>query len=606
MARDELFSAPADLTLVSDAELSELKVKGTAEFDRVHGQDSEEVSPEGVSQRIAYAGRLADDLDRISTELAAREVRAQRTAETERARANDALAALQARVHGAPEPTEPVAHVTAAVDAEAIAKATAQGVTAAMVSLMGERRGVDMDAVARRATASLSETARHAPAAQVKAPRLAVTASIDIPGISHGSDITTMESLGAAFAKKAKAVPVSRSGSTEQGHIVATVKNAFEHTVDDRTSFAQVGELINHLTRPEVKESLVAGGGWCAPSEIRYDFFNIACSDGLIDLPTVGITRGGIQFPVSPSLADAIGSNAFGGFAVPFSNASVPWLWTEGDDEATVTGSPNKPCMRIPCPTFDEERLDCYGICLTAGNLTNDAYPEATQNTLQLLMRAHERAINARLIALMVAASSAAISTGEFAGGGTEATARPVFQQVFGGIDLGATDYRARYGMCTDDVLEVVAPYWLRNVIRADLAWRTGIDLLSVTDGVITQFFTDRNLRVQWVSDWQVRGAGQFGNATPMTAWPTTADVMIFAAGTFLHGQGMTLDLGVIRDSVLNAENDYTAAWSEECHLIARVGHESRQYRITFSVMGATTVASVPPASGTLGAFPNL
>jgi len=206
---------------------------------------------------------------------------------------------------------------------------------------------------------------------------------------------------------------------------------------------------------------------------------------------------------------------------------------------------------------------------------------------------------------LMVALSSVAITTGEFAGGGTPATAKPAFQQILSGIDLGATDYRARYGMCIDDVLEVIAPYWLRNVIRADLAWRTGVDLLSVDDTEINAFFTDRNLAVQWVNDWQVRGSGQFGNVTPMTAWPTTADIMIYAAGTFLHGNGMSLDLGVIRDSVLNAENDFTAAWSEECHLIARVGHESRQYRITFSVMGATTVAQLVPGTN-IDAFPNL
>lgn len=391
-----------------------------------------------------------------------------------------------------------------------------------------------------------------------------------------------MSDLGDAFAKKSRAIPISRTGSTEQGHIVATIKNTFEHTVDNQTSFAKVGELVKHLTRPDVTESLVAGGGWCAPSEIRYDFFNIACSDGLIDLPTVGITRGGIQFPVSPSLADAVGSNAFGGFAVTFSNESVPWLWTEADDEATVTGSPNKPCMRVPCPTFDEERLDCYGICLTAGNLTNDAYPEATQNTLQLLMRAHERAINARLIALMVAASGAATAIG----GTVTDSAAP---RIYDAVSLAATDYRARYGMCTDDVLEVVLPYWVRDVLRADLAWKAGVDAWqAVADAEITSFFTARNVRVQWVSDWQVRGSGQFGNATGLVAWPTTVNFMIFAAGTFLHGQGMTLDLGVIRDSVLNAENDYTAAWSEECHLIAMVGHASRQYSVGFNVKGST------------------
>lgn len=589
---DELFSAPSDLTLVSDQELSELETKGVAEFDRIH--DLDEVTPE----RVQYAAQLTTDLDRIRAELAAREVRAQRLAEQERVRTADQMSQLRTRVHGAEIPSsEPVEG--SVMSSEEVAEAAAKGVTAALVSVLGERM------LPKRAIASLSETAQVAPQPKTPQTRLSVTASVDIPGVAPGNNITSLGSLGEAFSRKARAVPVTRSGSTDNGHVVATIRNSFEHTVDDRTSPAQVEELFNHLLRPDVKNSLVAGGGWCAPSEIRYDFFNIACEDGLIDLPTFGVTRGGIRFPVSPSLADAVGDNAFAPFAVPFSNTSNPWLWTEADDIATVTGSPNKPCMRVPCPDFDEERLECYGICLTAGNLTDDAYPEATQNTLRLLMSAHAHAMNARLIALMVAASSAPISTGEFAGGGTPATAKPAYQQILSGLALGATDYRARYGMCIDDVLEVVAPYWLRDVIRADLAWRTGVDLLSVSDELINSFFTDRNLRVQWVNDWQVRAAGQFGNATPMTAWPTTVDVMMYAAGTFLHGNGMSLDLGVIRDSVLNAENDFTAAWSEECHLIARVGHESRQYRITFSVMGATTVANLVPGTN-IDPFPNL
>lgn len=597
---DELFTAPSDLTLLSDNELQELEARGVAEFDRINSL--EDVTPE----RVQYASRLTEDLDRIRAEFAARETRAQRLAEQARVRNADQMSTLQTRVHGADDATIVRAETAPQVDAEAISKATAQGVTAALVSILGERRnGLDIEAVTRRATASLSETSRMTPEPQLPTPKLSITASVDIPGVAQGNNLSSLESLGDAFSRKARALPVSRSGSTDNGHTVATIRNSFDHTVDDRTSPAQVGELIRHLVRPEAAQALVAGGGWCAPSELRYDFFNIACEDGMIDLPTFGVTRGGIRFPISPSLADAVGSNAFGGFAVSLSNASVPFLWTEADDILTVTGSPNKPCVRVPCPTFDEERLDCIGICLTAGNLTDDAYPEATQNTLRLLMSAHAHAVNARLIALMVANSSAPISTGEFAGGGTPATAKPVFQQVLSGIDLGATDYRARYGMCTDDVLEVVAPYWLRSVIRADLVWRTGVDLLSVTDAMINQFFTDRGLSVQWVNDWQVRGAGQFGNATPMTAWPTTVDVMIYAAGTFLHGNGMSLDLGVIRDSVLNAENDFTAAWSEECHLIARVGHESRQYRITFSVMGATTVANLVPGTN-IDPFPNL
>ncbi len=50
----------------------------------------------------------------------------------------------------------------------------------------------------------------------------------------------------------------------------------------------------------------------------------------------------------------------------------------------------------------------------------------------------------------------------------------------------------------------------------------------------------------------------------------------------------MTLNLGVVRDSVLNAENDHTALWTEECHLIAKVGHEIKQGRVFLCADGTT------------------
>lgn len=576
MAADELFSAPSDLTLASDTELAELETRAVAEFERVSAIDG--VDPD----TLAYAMRLTDDLDRIRAELRVREVRAQANADLQRTRVGEQLAALKERVHGEPA-GDPQANTAAPVDAAAIAEAAAQGVTAALSAFMMDRRGgnVRPEEIARRATASLAETARHAPAPQVPTQRLAVTASVDIPGVAHGGQLASFEALTDVVQRKAKSMPVTRGNPNNQ--LVASVRNEFGHTLDERSSPAEVKELFDYLTSPEKQQALVAGGGWCAPSEIRYDFFNIACSSGLIDLPTVGVTRGGIQFPVSPSLADTSISGAFGGFAVTFNGDSNPWLWTEDDDIAAATGSPTKPCVRVPCPDFSEERLELYGICLTAGNLANDAYPEATQHMVRLLMSAHDHAVNARLIALMVAASSAVTT---ISGGAATDSAAP---RIYNAVDLAATDYRARYGMCLDDVLEVVMPYWVRSAIRSDLAWKAGVEYQAVSNAEIDSFFAARNVRVQWVDDWQVRGAGQFGNATAMTAWSTTVDFLIYAAGTFIHGNGMSLDLGVVRDSVLNETNDHTALWSEEAHLIARVGHESRQYRVGFNVNGSTS-----------------
>ncbi len=578
MPAEELFSAPSDLTLSSDTELGELETRGIAEFERVRAID--DVDPDTLS----YAMRLADDLDRIRAELSVREDRNRRNADLERARNADQLSALEARVNGtvtAQAATEP----STQIDVEAIAAAAARGVTAGMATLMLDRRGGTSrpGEIARRATASLAETAQHAPASKVPTQRLAVTASVDIPGVAHGGELSNLASVADVVARKAKSMPVTRGNPNMQ--LVASVRNEFAHTLDDHTPPAKVEELFRFLTHRDGMdaEALVAAGGWCAPSEIRYDFFNISCSSGMIDLPTFGVTRGGVQFPVSPSLADAVDSIAFAPFAETLSVTSVPWLWTEADDIAAATGSPTKPCLRVPCPDFDEARLDVYGICLTAGNLANDAYPEATANTLKLLMAAHDHAVNANLIAQMLTLSTAAIS---ISGGAATDAAAP---RIFNAAALAAVDTRERYGMCIDDVLEIVLPQWVREVIRADLAWKAGVELLAVSNGEIDAFFLARNVRPQWVDDWQVRGASQFGNATAMTAWPTTVDFLMYPAGTFLHGNGMSLDLGVVRDSVLNETNDHTAAWSEEAHLIARVGHESRRYTVGFNVNGSTS-----------------
>lgn len=577
MAAEELFSAPSDLTLASDADLAELETRGVAEFDRVHGQDN--VDPEALT----YAMRVAEDLDRIRAELQVRKVRAEQQAALQQNRVADQLSQLQARVHGGAA-AQAAAEAAPVVDVEAIAAAAARGVTAGMAQLMMDRRGgsVRPDEIARRATATLAETAQHAPAAQVPQQRLAVTASVDIPGVARGEGISNLAALAEVTGRKAKSMPITQGQPSEQ--LVASIRNDFSHSVDHRSKRGEIKDLIQFLTSPDKQAALVAGGGWCAPSETRYDFFNIACESGLIDLPTFGVTRGGIEYPVSPSLADALGGGtAFAGFAATLSNTSTPFLWTEADDIAAATGSPTKPCIRVPCPDFDEERLEAYGYCLTAGNLTDDAYPEATQNTLQLLMAAHAHVINARLIALMLARSTSATA---ITGGAATDAAAP---RIYNAVGLAATDYRARYGMCIEDVLEVVLPYWVRDVIQADLAWKAGVELGDIPLSEVNRYFTARNIAVQWVNDWQVRGASQFGNATKMTAWPTTADFLIYAAGTFVHGQGMTLDLGVIRDSVLNETNDHTAAWSEEAHLVAKVGHESRRYTVGFNVNGSTS-----------------
>ena len=589
----ERITVPGDLIPLGDAELQELHDRVLASF-----QEVSDLGPGNYTQdAISYAFTLRDGLNKIKAEMSARKVRADQQAASEKLTAERTMKEIKESIEGPAEGTpeaEAAVHRTELEHDEAIAAAAARGVTDAMVKIMGDRRTGSVQAI-ERATASLGQTAAVAPRVVAPQEKLTITAS------GNGQELPSLESLSQAFMDKANNIPATALGREAPRHKVASIRNTFEHTADDRTSPFVLQEQIQAI-REDKLPALTAGGGWCAPNSIMYDFFNIADAPAYtLDLPTVGVTRGGLQWPVSPAIGDVFfqagGSNpasGFGGFAFSFANTSDPWLWSESDDILTVTGAVNKPTLRVPCSTFSSGRLEAYGLTLTAGNLTDSAYPEQTQNFLKLLRAAYAHAINARLISLIDTAAGGANTIGVV-------VTDPAVPRIMNSVALAAVDYRNRYAMRDDAVLEVVIPYWVKEVLRADSAYKPGADtdsLWNISDGQIDSWFANRNVRVQWVSDYQVRGtpsASAFGTSTVALNWPATVNFLIYAAGTFLHGQGMSLDLGVVRDSVLNAENDFTAAWAEETHMIALVGHAARKYTCAFFVSGQVGGAVTTP-----------
>jgi hypothetical protein len=554
---DEAFALPEDLTGLSHGELTALETQALAEFDAL--ASDENITDAGLTR----LNNLADAVEAVRAQINARAERSIAAAEAK----SRVKAALKASTEvPEPAPAEPAEDEVEEEEATEPAPAPAEPAPAAPVSATTKPRP------------SLAKAQAAAPALPAEADRgvnvTAVNATLGRPG---GYKFANVDELVDSIQASASGMTVTHG--TPSLTTVARITNEYSETIDgERTSVREFEELVASIRTPDALDAIVAGGGWCAPSEVKYNFFNISCQDGGVDLPTVGIKRGGIRIPVSPSLADV--------FTGTFNNTTNPWLWTEADDILTVTGSPNKPCVRVPCATHTETRLECYGICLTAGNLTDSAWPEATRNYLSLLMSAHFHAMNARFITQMVTLSSAinVISSG---------SGQAISADLPDYVALAANDYRIRYGMCDDDVLEVLLPVWIKDAMRSDFSRRTGVEPGAISDADIVALFRVRRVRIQFVQDWQVRSAGQPGGSSILTAWPDTVDFLIYAAGTFIKGNGLSLDLGVVRDSVLNAENDFTAAWTEECHLIAKVGYESRQYRIPVCIAGRTGSANI-------------
>jgi hypothetical protein len=555
---------PADLASLSDDQLAALLTEVHGEFDSQI--DSEDGDPDA---RLARATELADMNDTIVAEQSTR-------AETAAAREEQANA-LKSRMHPEPE----VVEESEAVEGELVdagAAVTAGATTRARGQDLSKRllAGEQLPAAKRKLNPTLAEIQAQQARDKSGLRRMnssVLVASADIPNVAQGSQLADMDALVAAIQHRARTLPISNKGLDAPWYPVASMQREHRFMLDLNANPDQINEVLTAATDVD---ALVAAGGWCSPSEISYDFYNVVCEDGMVDIPTVGINRGGMRWPTSASYGDIVSSY---------------WSWNEAQDIAAVTGtaqSGTKTCVRVPCPSYNEERLHCDGFCLTVGNLMEDAFPENIANYTRLLFAGHAHRLNTLRINALVAGSGTAITGYGAAGAGLVAP-------VLGSLELTAIDYREKYRMCEDAVLEVILPRWLRGAMRSDLRKRTGMDLdaLAVTDAQLMNMFDLLNIRVQWVTDWQVGTAGFPGGSTPLVVWPTTVQFMMFSAGTFVLGRGLQLNLGVIRDSVLNATNDHTAEWLEECWLLAKIGHESRLGTIAICPDGTTGAADL-------------
>lgn len=538
-------NAAVDYSALSTTELEAAEASAVERFNSI---DRTQVTPQSFTEATA----IAEELNTI---------RAERSSRAEMAQQMEDLAAMVSPVTRDPDGDDGSEEFAPVEEPELVLASDAPAIP--------EPRKVDVRDVIKSGNqlnaslASLSSASRYVPSVpeSTEARRESVlVASADIPGFSQGGRIADMDTLVAAVQARSRTL---QDGSNYVP--VASMKREFQYELSDKSTKDEVDRVLQAALDPGI---LTAAGGWCAPSTISYDFYNIVCEDGLLDLPTVGITRGGLQFPTSPSFGDVAGQI---------------WTWTETQDIAAATGTAQsgvKPCYRVACPAYTNNRLSCDGLCLTMGNLMSDAFPELVANQMRLLFAAQAHYTNNRIIGQLVTGSTA-VTFSTTTGHGLAA---PVLEAV----ELQVEDYRIKYRMCSDAVLEAVFPTWILPMFRADLAKRLGIAEFDVDNRRIADWFSSRSVRAQFVQDWQVGTTGFLGQSTASTVWPTSVQFLLYAAGTWLRGNGMRLDLGVIRDSTLNQTNDFTAAWMEECYLTAKVGHESRIVTVPICPNGAT------------------
>ncbi len=413
-------------------------------------------------------------------------------------------------------------------------------------------------------------TIRQKAPAPVKPP-VTITASADVSGYSGGQHLD-YDGLVAAATSKIEAV--TRAGVNTSGSIAQVHLDFPDHLVASGANDADVIEAAVDQSKLS-GGSIVAAGGWCAPSEVIYDLVDLLADTktGLISVPEIQAKRGGIKTASNLDFSTVWAGNA-------------GLIQTEG--QANEDPVPTKQFFRPVCPTFFETRADAFYSGISVGFLHENAYPETVKQAVDGVMAVHAHRFNASTISRMEAASTAVNLTGlgPSAAGST-----------LNGIGLLITDFRYRHRAPETLTLEVILPIWLKEVVRSDLALRAGDgQLIQVTDQQITAYFTARGAKVQWVYDWQdafTGVSGGFGSATAITAFPATVKALVYPAGTFVRLRGQVINIETVYDKANIEKNDYLKLFTEEKLGVHKRAFSSAVATLPLGVRGATGTGEV-------------
>jgi hypothetical protein len=310
--------------------------------------------------------------------------------------------------------------------------------------------------------------------------------------------------------------------------------------------------------------TLVASGGLCAPLENVYSMPNFAVQSRPVRdaLPSFQADRGGVNVPAATIIGDI---------------TTAISVIEESEDALGGTFA-TKSCQDLTCPAFTETAVTVIAHCREYGNLNARAWPEKIAHENDLTMAAHARTAEAYLLDRIKALS---INV-------TAATVLGAFADLVDAILKAQAGMRYRMRMNPETRFRVLMPSWVPELLSSDWV-RTQNDRIQPQDAAAALLSRYR-ITVAYYLDTPSTGTSQgFANeaAGALDEYPADVQWAIFPEGEFIHLDGGTLDLGLVRDSTLNSTNDFQI-FGENFENVARIG----------PAQGALWVTSTVTASG--------
>lgn len=453
-----------------------------------------------------------------------------------------------------------------AIDTEGLNRAVAEAVTAGVTAALA---AAPKPAAAPAAPVNVSALSGLRPLVSMPTPRQAdkgglVVATKLASGVEPGAAFSDVREVAEVIHRKWLSFGQGRGsipeGVHEDFHPIAmstTDYGSDSLTGDPETDFPTIQRLRNGQL-----EALVAST--CAPFPPMYDFFRLAEPQNPVEraLPSVNAPRGGIRFIVPPdwtAATGAIGQRSCAQDANPL--------------------TPAKPYVELECPEVQEVCVEQISQRVRFKNLNFRTFPEQiaafmADVNVAFVQRKEQHLMNE------INGSSTAVS-GITTGYGAA-------RNLIYNLTVAGVSYRRRHHMSDGARLQAFLPYWSLVGATLDILVSRRDYTFEMAVAEIERSIRDAGLLVTWYYEpATVHGDQALDNplGATLTDFPDHVVAYLFAPGTFLRLDGGTLEVGPVRDSVLNGTN-HLEMFMEEWTQVAMLGLESLVIDIPFCVTG--------------------
>jgi len=302
--------------------------------------------------------------------------------------------------------------------------------------------------------------------------------------------------------------------------------------------------------RTSKRGAIVASGGVPLPTNVDYSMDVWATADRPIrdGLVAFHVDRGGLLYRQPPTLASLSGASA---------------VWTNAND-INPTSPTTKPVHTVVAQGTTQVFINAIPTRLQFGNLMGQFDPETIAANTDLAI-----ANAAQVAELELWSNIQGFTTAETQW--TSAKLLGASRDLFGTLVQACAAYRFTYRLNRDQMLTVIFPSWGLDLIKHDRLLELGHDdsgtnVFAITDEEVTSWFANQNVDVIWSLDGLAAnaGAGTYAAQTfpafaagAVPVYPAVVMWNIFIKGSIQFLDGGRLDLGVVRDSTLDATNDY-------------------------------------------------